>query len=258
MKLNAGCEIIVEADGATPVILMLQPQSGDGQEVHGSEISLSPEQETHDFTDAFGNLCRRTILPKGRTVIRSTCNVSVPEQIAVAHAAPFTLVQDVPDDVLQYLLPSRYCQSDLMQKQTQKVTHGKSPGYDQAEAIRAWIQKRVRYKYGVSNASTSAVDTEKKSAGVCRDFSHLGITLCRALRIPARMVVGYLYQLDPMDLHAWYEAWIGGRWYTFDATQKSPRGGRIIVAYGRDAADVAFITEYGPLKSKVKVWVDEA
>lgn len=258
MNLSAGCEIMVDADGATPVVLMLQPQSGSGQEVTASEITISPGQEARDYTDIFGNLCRRVVLPKGRTVIRSTCRASVPEQIAVAHGAPFTLVQDLPDDVLQYLLPSRYCQADMMLKMAQKVTRWKSPGYDQAEAIRAWIQKRVRYKYGVSNASTSAVETARKRAGVCRDFSHVGITLCRALRIPARMVVGYLYELDPMDLHAWYEAWIGGRWYTFDATQKSPRGGRIIVAYGRDAADVAFLNEYGPLKTKLKVWVDQA
>jgi transglutaminase-like putative cysteine protease len=97
----------------------------------------------------------------------------------------------------------------------------------------------LRYKYGVSNASTSAIDTAKKRAGVCRDFSHLGIALCRALRIPARMVVGYLRLLGPMDLHAWFEAFVGGRWYTFDSTQKRPRGNRIVIAYGCDAADVA-------------------
>ena len=93
------------------------------------------------------------------------------------------------------------------------------------------------------------MDTAKRRAGVCRDFAHLGIALCRALRIPARMVVGYLYQLEPMDLHAWFEAFVGGRWYTFDATQKRPRGNRIIIGFGRDAADVAQLSEYGPLKT---------
>jgi transglutaminase-like putative cysteine protease len=109
----------------------------------------------------------------------------------------------------------------------------------------------------VSTGSTSALDTLRDKAGVCRDFSHIGLSLCRALHIPARMVVGYLYQLDPMDLHAWFEAFVDGRWYTFDATQKEPRGGRIAIAYGRDAADVALITELGALETKdMHVWVD--
>ncbi|RYF29408.1 MAG: transglutaminase family protein, partial [Comamonadaceae bacterium] len=106
----------------------------------------------------------------------------------------------------------------------------------------------VEYKYGVSDGSTDALDTLDTGSGVCRDFAHIGASLCRALRIPARMVVGYLYELDPMDMHAWFEAYVGGRWYTFDATQSEPRGGRLVVAYGRDAADVAFLSNYGPLE----------
>jgi transglutaminase-like putative cysteine protease len=111
----------------------------------------------------------------------------------------------------------------------------------------------------VSDGSTGALETLNDGAGVCRDFSHVGIALTRALQIPARVVVGYLYRLDPMDMHAWFEAFVGGSWYTFDGTQPEPRGGRIAVAYGRDAADVALFTEYGPVKvKKMKVWVDEA
>ena len=129
-------------------------------------------------------------------------------------------------------------------------------GYAQVEAVRAWVHQNIKYQYGVSTATTDAIDTLNAQAGVCRDFSHIGISLCRALRIPARMVVGYLYQLDPMDLHAWFEAYIGGRWYTFDATQDQPRGGRIVVAYGRDAADVAFISNYGGLTTtSLQAWV---
>ncbi len=259
MELDAGCEMTVEASDSSAVILMLQPQTGDGQGVIQSQITIDPEIPYQDFTDAFGNLCRRVTLPQGRSVIRTTCRVLSPDDIDVDPDAPFTLVQDLPSDTLQYLLPSRYCQSDMLLKMALRITNGVQPGYAQAEAIRLWIQKRVKYKYGVSDASTSAVDTAKKKAGVCRDFSHLGMGLCRALRIPARMVVGYLYQLDPMDLHAWFEAFVGGRWYTFDATQKAPRGNRIVVAYGRDAADVAQLSEYGPLQTTaMRVWVDPA
>lgn len=256
MKLDAGCEMTVEAAADSAAVLMLQPQTGDGQSVLHDEITIDPVIPFTDFKDAFGNICRRVILPKGTSKIRATCTVESPGQIAVEPDAPFTLVQDLPDDVLQFLLPSRYCESDMLLRLAQRITRWKKPGYAQAEAIRAWIFRKVRYKYGVSNASTSARDTERKRKGVCRDFSHLGIALCRALRIPARMVVGYLHELDPMDLHAWFEAYVGGRWYTFDATQKVPKGNRIIVAYGRDAADVAQVTEYGPLKTVgMNVWV---
>ena len=137
-----------------------------------------------------------------------------------------------------------------MEDDAKKIVAEAKPGYDQVETIRDWIHRKVEYRYGASDGSTSAIETLRDRAGVCRDFSHLGISLCRALQIPARMVVGCLYGLDPMDMHAWFEAFVGGRWYTIDATQPKPRGGRIIVAYGRDAADVALFTEYGPIEVK--------
>jgi transglutaminase-like putative cysteine protease len=157
------------------------------------------------------------------------------------------------------MLPSRYCPSDKMFKDAQKVVGDAKPGYDQVEAIRSFIHRSIEYRYGASDGSTSALETLRDKAGVCRDFAHLGISFCRALRIPARMVVGFLYKLDPMDMHAWFEAFVGGRWYTFDATQPEPRGGRITVAYGRDAADVALFTEYGPIEvKKMQVTVSKA
>ena len=173
-------------------------------------------------------------------------------QIAVDHAALHTPVEALPDDALHYLLPSRYCPSDTLVDQAHGIVGNAVPGYAQAEAIRAWIHTHITYRYGVSDASTDAADTLGHGAGVCRDFSHLGVALCRALQIPARLVVGYLWKLDPMDMHAWFEAFVGGRWYTFDATQERPRGGRIVLAYGRDAADVAFLSDYGPQPLEVR------
>jgi transglutaminase-like putative cysteine protease len=163
--------------------------------------------------------------------------------------APFTIVQNLPDSALQYLLPSRYCPSDKLESRAREIVGTASPGYGQVEAIRAWIQAGIEYRYGTSDASTDAVATLERGAGVCRDFAHVGIAMTRAMRIPARMVVGYLLGLEPMDLHAWFEAYVGDRWYTFDATQAAPRGGRVVLAYGRDAADVAFISNYGPLET---------
>jgi transglutaminase-like putative cysteine protease len=177
--------------------------------------------------------------------------------IAVEPDAPATPIEQVPDAALQFLLQSRYCPSDRMEDRAREIVAGLAPGYAQVEAIRAWIHDNLIYRYGVSDAATDALDTLASGAGVCRDFAHVGLSLCRALKIPARMVVGYLYQLDPMDMHAWFEAFVGGRWYTFDATQAAPRGGRIVVAYGRDAADVAFLSNYGPLNTeRLKVQVE--
>jgi transglutaminase-like putative cysteine protease len=259
MILEAGCAMTVEAADKSAVVLMLRPQSGLGQEVKTSHLSIEPHAEVREVQDAFGNLLQRTVLHPGKSVITSNCTVETPDEIAVDPRANFTLIQNLPDDVLQYLLPSRYCESDKMLKLATSITKRTAPGYAQAEVIRSWIYRKLRYKYGVSNSSTSAMETARKRAGVCRDFSHLGIALCRALRIPARMVVGYLYRLDPMDLHAWFEAFVGDRWYTFDATQKRPRGNRIAIAYGRDAADVAQVSEYGPVKtSSVSVRVQPA
>jgi transglutaminase-like putative cysteine protease len=170
------------------------------------------------------------------------------EFIRVTPGAPPTPIAALPDDALLYLLQSRYCPSDKMEAKAREIVGDALPGYDQVEAIRAWIHQNIEYRYGVSEATTDALDTLAQGAGVCRDFSHIGVSLTRALKIPARVVVGYLHELDPMDMHAWFEAFIDGRWYTFDATQSRPRGARIVVAYGRDAADVAFVSNYGPLE----------
>ena len=259
MILNAGCIINVDAAADSAVVLMLLPQTGLGQNVKTSRLSVEPAVTLREFQDAFGNFVQRTVLHSGHSVITSTCTVETPDEIAVHPDAEFTLIQKLPDETLQYLLPSRYCEADRLLKMATSITKGITPGYPQVEAIRSWIYRKLRYKYGVSNASTSALETARKRAGVCRDFAHLGIALCRALRIPARMVVGYLHLLDPMDLHAWFEAFLGRRWYTFDPTQKPPRGNRIVIAYGRDAADVAQLSEYGPLKiQSMSAWVDPA
>ena len=259
MQLNVGCELRFEAQGPTPLILMLRPRSGAGQWIIREEYQITPAVNVTEFTDMYGNLCQRLVAPEGPFSIHFAATVQTAGAIDVMAGAPYTPVEDLPDDVLHYTLPSRYCQSDQLGELATQITEGVEPGYDQAEAIRQWIHQNVKYEYGTSDASTSAVDTADKRVGVCRDFTHLGISLCRALNIPARMVVGYLYQLDPMDLHAWFEAYVDGRWFTFDATQEQPRGNRVTVAYGRDAADVAFTTQFGPMKlDEMKVWVEDA
>ena len=259
MQLNAGCDLLFDAQGPTPLVLMLRPRSGAGQWIIREEYHITPAVNVTEFTDMYGNLCQRVVAPEGPFSIHFSATVQTADFIDVAPGAPYTPVEDLPDDVLHYTLPSRYCQSDQLGSLATQITATVEPGYDQADAIRRWIHENVRYQYGTSNASTSAVDTATQRVGVCRDFTHLGISLCRALSIPARMVVGYLYELKPMDLHAWFEGYVDGRWFTFDATQKQPRGNRITVAYGRDAADVAFTTQFGSMKlNRMKVWVEAA
>jgi transglutaminase-like putative cysteine protease len=250
MRLKASCEMTLRAPGPTPLIAMLRPRSGEAQWILSERYEFDPFTRAVEYSDGFGNLCQRLVAPANGFRIRTEAIVEVEDAIAVHPGGPLTPWGNLPVDALQYLLPSRYCPSDTLEKFAQEVVAGKAPGYDQADAVRAWIHAHIAYKYGVSTGSTSAADTLRDQAGVCRDFSHIGLALCRALRIPARMVVGYLHRLDPMDLHAWFEAFIDGRWYTFDATQTEPRGGRIAIAYGRDAADVALITQLGPLQTE--------
>jgi transglutaminase-like putative cysteine protease len=259
VKLDVGCSMTLRALWATPAVLMLRPRSGESQWVIAERYQIEPTAVIHEFTDAHGNLCQRVVVPEGAMTISVEATVDTADEIDVDVTAPRVPIDEVPDWALQFLLPSRYCQSDLVFSNAAEITSGALPGYPQVEAIRLWIEQHVRYEYGTSDAVTSAVDTLYSRTGVCRDFAHLGIALCRSLDIPARMVVGYLHGLDPMDQHAWFEAYVGGRWYTFDATQHEPRGNRVTIAYGRDAADVAFVTQFGPVElEEMSVFVREA
>lgn len=261
MRLDAGCVLTYQVAAPTPALLILRPRSGAGQWVAQEVYEFDPHVAASEYTDQYGNLCQRVVLPTGEIRITARSIVEAADTLDTAPGAPLTLVQDLPFDTLQFLMPSRYCPVDMpaLAQLAQEMSADYTPGYDQVEAIRAWMKHNLTYQTGSSNVSSSAMETVEQRAGVCRDFAHLGITLCRSLNIPARMVVGYLYQLDPMDQHAWFEAYIDGRWYSFDSTQHEPRGGRITLAYGRDAADVAFATLFGSVQlADMRVWVERA
>ncbi len=259
MQLNAGCHISFEASELTPLILMLRPRSGFGQWVMKEDYLLAPQVPVVEYTDSFGNLCQRLMVPEGALEVSTTVQVDTADKVDIEPGAPFVPIQNLPEFAMQFLLPSRYCQSDCLGELASEIVADTAPGYDRVTEICRWIQENINFAYGTSDASTSAVETLDRQDGVCRDFAHLGIALCRSLNIPARMVVGYLYQLDPMDLHAWFEAFVGDRWYIFDATQKEVRGNRIAIAYGRDAADVALATQFGSLNlTEMRVWVNAA
>ncbi len=246
MLLRTSCELNFDIPEPTVFVLMLRPRSGYQQWITQEEYRLSPRVPIIEFTDSYGNLCQRLIAPAGFFSVSTVAEVDTPEVVEISPGAPFVEVQNLPDTVFGYLLPSRFCESDRFYQMASEITEGQIPGYDQVAAIENWLTSTIRYEPGSSNFPISAIEVNAKQYGVCRDLSHLGIALCRSLSIPARMVVGYRYGLQPMDLHAWFEAFVGGQWYTFDATLPEQKGGYVTIGFGRDAADVAVYTQYGP------------
>ncbi|MEM8866122.1 MAG: transglutaminase family protein [Planctomycetota bacterium] len=245
MWLHASCDLQFNAAVATPFLFMLRPRSGAQQWVAREQYVMQPSAPAMEFTDPFGNLCQRLLAPAGPFSIRTSADIQAAEAADAAPGAPFVPVNQLPNEVLPFLLPSRYCESDRFTQMAASLGSGWAPGYDQCTAIVNYIRENLAYTPGEGQQIISATEVNQQSHAVCRDMAHLGIALCRALSIPARMVVGYLETLVPMDLHAWFEAYVGGRWYTFDPTQESLDGGRVAIAYGRDAADVAIFTQFG-------------
>ena len=245
MWLRINCELIFEIEEPTPFILMLRPRSGAQQWIAREEFNIAPLVDVAEHTDNYGNLCQRLVAPVGKFSIRTNADVRTANLVDAHPGAPFTEIQHLPYDVLSYLLPSRYCESDRFNELAMSIAHNRLPGYDQVSAIERWLSSTIQYIPGSSDFPISAIEVNYKQSGVCRDLSHLGIALCRSLSIPARMVVGYLHNLYPMDMHAWFEAYVGGRWYTFDATQSQLKGGYVALGFGRDAADVAVYNQFG-------------
>ena len=245
MKLQVSCDLYFQVDEPTAFILMLRPFSGGQQRIIKSTYTVSPDIPLTENKDNYGNFQQRLVSPPGQLVIQTCYEAITTEQIDSAPGAAFIEIQNLPNAVLPYLLPSRYCESDRFGDLAWKIVANTMPGYDQVSKIVDWIRFSIQYIPGSSESPLSAVEVHNRGYGVCRDLAQLGITLCRSISIPARLVVGYLYQLDPMDMHAWFEAYIGNRWYAFDPTQYELHGGRVIVAFGRDAADVSIYHQFG-------------
>lgn len=246
MWIETRCELRFEIAGASPFLLMLRPRSGAQQWISREEYRLTPAVPVFEFTDLYGNLCQRLVAPVGHFEIHTAALIRIADEMDRAPGAPFIEVQNLPDEVLIYLLPSRFCEAEVFNDMATEIASGELLGYNQVAAIEDWLRRYIAFQPGSSTVPVTAVEVNQRGFGVCRDLAHLGIALCRSLSIPARMVVGCLDGLQPMDLHAWFEAYVGGRWYTFDATQQSLRGGYVAYAYGRDAADVAIYTQFGP------------
>jgi transglutaminase-like putative cysteine protease len=204
------------------------------------------------------------LAPQGELKIIYDVMIEVPAGLdPVLTDLPKTQIHDLPDDVIEYTLPSRYCPSDLFITEAWDLFGNIQSGWAQVQAVCDLLFMRVSYMSG-STSSTTALEAYQARRAVCRDFAHMGISFCRALNIPARYVSGYLPDIGvpltpPMDFHAWFEAYLDGAWRTFDARHNTPRTGRVVVATGRDAADVAFSTTYGATNlAFIRVWADEA
>jgi len=252
MWLRTSCDLTFDISVHTSFILMLRPRSGVKQWVAREEYIISPSVPVFEFTDIYGNLCQRLIAPPGIFGVSTSAEIRTTDTLYQSAGGDFVEVQNLPDSVLHFLLPSRYCESDRFYDMANIITAGQKPGYEQVSVIEGWLRDTIKYIPGSSNFPLSAVEVNLKQSGVCRDLAHLGIAMCRSLSIPARMVVGYLYNLEPMDLHAWFEAYVGGSWHTFDAVKTGPKGGYVAVGYGRDAADVAIYNQFGPAAYPIK------
>ena len=244
--LETRCELEFDAGTESPLILLLRPTSDAHQWVARDSYQLDPVVTVTDFRDLYGNACQRLVAPPTAFRVHASARVLTHSAAACAPGAPFVRVQELPESTLPFLLPSRYCESDLLGPLAMEIAGAARPGYDQALALTDWVQQEIEYLPGTSNVPITALEVKARGSGVCRDLTHLAIALCRSISIPTRIAVGYLEHLEPMDLHAWFEVYVGHRWYTFDPVQRTHQAARVVLAYGRDTADVPVFNQFGP------------
>lgn len=254
MLIKAGCEVAFDCPQPTAMVLMLYLHPSVSSQVRKSErLEVEPWAAISQYADIYGNHCGRVFVPAGRTVIRHDViveNDGQPDpQVRQAYQHS---IQDLPDEVMLFLLASRYCEVDSELKEFAWSRFGQLPaGWSLVEAVCNFVHKHIRFDYMQARANRTALEVFRERTGVCRDFAHLAITLCRCLNIPARYCTGYLGDIgvppaaSPMDFSAWFEVFLGGKWNAFDARNNIPRIGRILMARGRDAADVALTTTFG-------------
>lgn len=252
--LQVGCEIVYDVAYETPAVFLVQPSLVDGATLLTEAWQTTPVLKQHSFLDIYGNRCERMTLPVGECTVRFDATVVVPDgPEAVDLDAREVSIEDIPDEALIYTLPSRYVLPDLLGNKAWELFGSTAPGYRRVQAICDYVNGHLRFAYGTSRPTTTALDVYEAGVGVCRDFTHLGITFCRALNIPARYVFGYLPDIDqlnavpspPMDFAAWMEVFLDGSWWTFDPRNNATRKGRVVIGRGRDAGDVAMVTTFG-------------
>jgi transglutaminase-like putative cysteine protease len=267
MMIRAGFEAAFEFSEPSAVLLMAYVHPSRAPTIRWLEqLTAKPHVDICEYTDVYGNRCGRTDVPAGHIVFRT--DTLIEDDGLPDVQVPNTLqhsVADLPPDVLLFLLASRYCEVDSELGDAASSLFGHSPtGWPLVQAVCNYVHQHLRFDYTQARANRTALEAFHEQVGVCRDYTHLAITFCRCLNIPARYCTGYLgdigvpRQPDPMDFSAWFEVYLGGEWHAFDARNNTPRIGRILMARGRDAADVALTTTFGANELRTfQVWTDE-
>jgi transglutaminase-like putative cysteine protease len=266
MLIRLGYELLYEVAQATPMILNLNVHYSRSQDlIRPDTIVTAPAVPLSMYRDGFGNWCTRVVAPPGQ--FRITADGLITDsglaEPAYPHAFEHT-VESLPDETLAYLLPSRYCETELLSPCAWGLFGSMMPGWNRVQAIIDYVHGLIDFDYQSARPTKTAWETFNERRGVCRDYAHLAIALCRALNIPARYCTGYLGDIGvppmdaPMDFAGWFEAYLGGAWHIFDPRNNQRRIGRVLIARGRDAADVAISMTFGPnTLSNFKVWTDE-
>ena len=262
LTVRVGCHIAYETTAPTAILLVLKPRHDARQTVLQQQLIFTPHIPFYHFEDLHGNLTDRAVLQPGQNIIHHDALVSVsPLPDNPEPTGPPTPVYQLPPETLRYTLPSRYCDSDKLLNFAWNQFGQIQNGFDRVQAICDWVHHNIEYRFGAGSSVISASEVLIQRFGVCRDFAHLAIALCRAFNLPARYVTGHLPDIGrtdpgtPMDFHAYFEVFLGHHWSTFDARFNVPRIGRVKVAQGLDAVDGAFSTIYGEVQFKwFEVW----
>jgi transglutaminase-like putative cysteine protease len=266
MLIRVGHEISLTFLQPTATVLMLYLHPSRAATIRKPEcLQIEPWTSLSEYIDLYGNRCGRILAPSGRVVFRNNAIVEDSgEPDPQVWDAPQHNVENLPDDVLLFLLASRYCEVDSELREIASTQFGQTlPGWSRVVEICNFVHQHIRFDYMRARANRTALETFREGTGVCRDYMHLAITFCRIMGIPSRYCTGYLGDIgvplvEPMDFSAWFEVFLGGRWYAFDARNNMPRIGRVLMARGRDAADVALTTTFGANElNSFSVWADE-
>jgi transglutaminase-like putative cysteine protease len=267
MRIRVGSELRFEFPQATPMIVMLNVHFSRFSDLEAPDsLMASPSVPIEGYRDSFGNWCNRLVAPAGHFMLGTSAvirDTGVPDPMALD--ALQHQVQHLPADTLQFLLGSRYCETDRLSDEAWRL-FGQTPlGWPRVQAICDFVHDHIVFGYEHSRPTRTAYEAYVERRGVCRDYAHLGVAFCRCLNIPTRYCTGYITDIGlpppyaPMDFSAWMEVYLGGRWHAFDPRNNAPRVGRILIAHGRDAADVPLTHSFGPnVLSGFRVWADEA
>jgi transglutaminase-like putative cysteine protease len=266
MLIRLGYEMVFHLPAPTPMLLLLYTHPSRAATLKRPDrVRTEPEIRVEEFTDCHGNRCGRLLAPAGTLRLGGDTLVEDSGQPDPVHPdASQHAVEDLPAQVLPFLLASRYCEVDRLSDVAWDLFSHTPPGWPRVQAVCDWVHANVRFGYEFARSTKTAHDVYTERRGVCRDFTHLAVTFCRCLNIPARYATGYLGDIGvppapfPMDFSAWFEVFLGGRWHTFDARHNEPRIGRVLMARGRDAVDVALTTSFGATELKgFRVWTEE-